>query len=233
MNTPNEVLSIVQIPSKFYRFRSRMVDRGPACGSWDERDIKNEPMLFSCDHDSAFQLGGPITRAILSALPADWKNRPAIIDSRVHMLMPGWYPCIPGYHHDDVPRNRIDGQPDYDDPAYHAEHLMVLVNGDIAPTDFAIGDADFPTVPVGGKCYREWHPLVERYTTSGILERASAPSMVFLQFDAHTWHQGVRAVAGGWRYFIRLSRNTARTANPANEVRRQVQVYLETPMEGW
>jgi ribosomal protein L4 len=42
---------------------------------------------------------------------------------------------------------------------------------------------------------------------------------------------GTRAVKNGWRLFIRASWNTDR--KPTNEFRRQVQVYMENPMEGW
>lgn len=97
--------------------------------------IKNEPMLFSCDCIHARRLGGPITHAFLDSLPTDWLLADDfVVDSRVHMLMPGWFPAIPGYHHDDVPRSREDGQPDYIAPAYRSEHVMMLVNAEVCPT---------------------------------------------------------------------------------------------------
>lgn len=80
---------------------------------WPTEIVKNEPMLFSCDLDATRELGGPITRAWLDAILTDASIGPYIIDTRVHMLMPGFWPCIPGWHHDDVPREREDGQPDY------------------------------------------------------------------------------------------------------------------------
>jgi hypothetical protein len=57
------------------------------------------------------------------------------------------------------------------------------------------------------------------------------PSDTVVFFDDRTWHQGTRAVKNGWRLFIRASWNTNRKAT--NEFRRQVQVYMENPMEGW
>ena len=52
-------------------------------------------------------------------------------------------------------------------------------------------------------------------------------------FDWQTFHAGVKAVAGGWRWFGRVSRNTDRTKNITNEIRVNAQVYLDFLTEGW
>jgi hypothetical protein len=204
---------------------------GDKLNGFSESIIKNETMLFNCDFESAYILSNEPTRQFLNALPEDWKNNRTIIDSRVHMLMPNWYPCIPGYHHDDVPRERSDGQPNYFDPSYRSEHAMILYNGSICPTEFAIGIAEFDDVQLGDIYYKKWHQSVMEKLNAGQLEKISAPENTVIFFNDRTWHQGVKAVSGGWRLFIRASRNTGR--RPTNEVRRQVQVYLENPMEGW
>ena len=197
-----------------------------------ESDIKNTVMLFSSNIDYAYNTSDVLTRKFIDALPEEWKNDPTvIIDSRVHMLMKGWFSCIPGFHHDDVPRSREDGQPNYINPEYKSEHILCLVNGEICPTEFAIGEAEFEDVPVGGKYYKTWHGVVEKYLKDGKLARYSAPSNTLVYFDWQTWHQGVRAIKDGWRWFIRATRNTNRTHK--NEIRRQVQVYLDAPLEGW
>src|SRR5580700_1237659 len=111
---------------------------GSRLPEFPRRVVKNEPMLFNCDFDAAWRLGGPITRYFIDAVlraggfgsPAEaprYFDAPIIVDTRVHMLMPGWYPCIPGWHHDDVPRTRADGQPDYVTPVYKARHAMAMV----------------------------------------------------------------------------------------------------------
>jgi len=48
-----------------------------------------------------------------------------------------------------------------------------------------------------------------------------------------SFHQGTAAVQSGWRWFCRVSRNTKRALEPKNEIRKQVQVYMKNPMEGW
>jgi len=214
-----------------YTFDSQIQYGTETQKTFSVEDVKNEPMLFNCDIETAARLGGTLTKEFLSILPDDWKNsNDFIVDSRVHMLMPGFFPCIPGFHHDDVPREREDGQPNYINPSYRAEHVLMLV-GDCCPTEFAIGESKFPEVPTGGKYYKVWHPMVVDKIKSGELISVSAPSNRLVFFNDRTWHQGVRAKKGGWRWFIRASRNTKR--KPTNELRRQVQVYLETPMEGW
>lgn len=211
---------------------STITYRGSFKSDWDQTAIKNEPMLFNCDLDSAYRLGGPITRAFIDGLGSDYTDCPVVVDSRVHMLMPGWFPCIPGFHHDDVPRSGAAGQPNYIDPEYRSIHLLGLVNGDICPTEFALGQIELD-IPESGIIYKQWHPLVVDAVESGQLTSVSARSGEYLEFDDRAFHQGVKALSTGWRWFIRISRNTDRTKHCTNEVRRQVQVYLENPMEGW
>lgn len=204
---------------------------GETLKEYDQSVIKNEPMLFNCDYESAFIMGGEPTREFLKALPLDWQDNKTIIDSRVHMLMPGWYPCIPGFHHDDVPRERSDGQPEYNNPSYRSKHAMILYNGGICPTEFALGTAEFDEVSLNEIIYKHWHKEVVDKLETGELLRHRAHNNTIIYFDDRTWHQGVKAISNGWRLFIRASRNTNRVAT--NELRRQVQVYLEKPMEGW
>lgn len=206
---------------------------------FSQDQVKNEPMLFNCNANSAYQLGGPITQEFISLLPDEWKSVPLVIDSRVHMLMPGWYPCIPGWHHDDVPRTRADGQPNYAEGQDRSEHIIALVNGDICPTRFATGLATFST-PRSGVIYAAWHKRVEQLIERGQLTTQDAPSNRLIHFNDRTWHTGTKAVSNGWRFFIRASRywdadgNVIARRNPrTNEVRRQVQVYLDDPHKGW
>lgn len=215
--------------TKSYSFSSRF-RVGGKMPMFSQSAVKNEPMLFGCDIEHADEFGGVITHKFLELLVSDgWDD--AVIDTRVHMLMPGWFPAIPGWHHDDVARG-ADSQPDYDDMPYQSEHAMALVNGDICPTQFAIGIVNLPA-PVNGRgaTYGQWHPMVDIAVADGILKTVDAPTNQLIYFDWQTFHQGVAARENGWRWFGRASRKTDR--RPTNEIRRQVQVYLAHPMEGW
>jgi len=203
-------------------------------------DVKNEPMFFNCDYKFAHYYGGAITKSFLNALPEDWEEG-IVFDSRVHMLMPGWFPAIPGYHHDDVPRPEIPvgqhfataGQPDYVNPRYKAEHIMALVNADICPTNFVIGKCEMQEVPEGSLVYRQWDKEIKDLIEFDQVRVTRCPDRQLVYFDCDCFHSGVKAISNGWRWFGRVSRNTERTNKITNEIRKQVQVYLEFPMEGW
>jgi hypothetical protein len=195
-------------------------------------EVKDEPMLFSCSPQEAFRLGGPLTARFLNALPFGWLGgHDVIVDSRVHMLMEGWYPCIPGWHHDDVPRSRGDGQPNYISPEYETEHCMWLAGDKIASTEFAIGRVEMPEVPLGEIVYGKWSLIVNRLLSEDKLTRVTAPMHTLVHFNWQTFHQGVAATGKGWRFFIRASKG--RVPRSIGEVRRQVQVYLKAIEGGW
>jgi hypothetical protein len=208
--------------------------------NFTDNEIKNEPMLFNNDYFGALKNGGFITRSFLNFLPFDWRISPLVIDSRVHMLMPGWYPCIPGWHHDDVPRLRSDGQPEYEAPTDRAEHILMLVNAHLAPTEFALGSASFDVPPIGRVIYEDWHKEVNLAIEFKELVVHSAPDKTLVKFNDRTWHRGVAAVDNGWRFFIRASRYFDKDGNPiarrnkrTNEIRNQVQIYMSAENAGW
>lgn len=223
------------------KFDSRFTTLGAFGADVDNSAIKNEPMFFNSDLDFAFKNGGRITRSFIDALPKKVLASDVVFDSRVHMLMPGWFPAIPGYHHDDVPRPTIPvgqhfvtaGQPDYDAPRYRSQHIMGLVNAEVCPTHFAVGKCVMPEVADGELIYRKWHTEVERLLAAGQLDLATAPDRQLIGFDCDAFHTGSKAIAAGWRWFGRVSWDTERTSRISNEIRQQVQVYLEFPMEGW
>lgn len=205
---------------------------------FDEKIVKDEPMLFSCDVANAWVRGGPITRNFLETFfggedQIPFKDKGYCMDSRVHMLMPDWWPCIPGWHHDDVPRSRPDGQPNYATPEYHSKHCLALVNGEICPTEFAVGKVDMPHVD--GTVYEEWTKIVDDKVFTGELMKTRVPSNRLVYFDCESFHQGTKAVKRGWRWFGRISWDAGyEEGRPHfNETRKQVNVYMDKPMKGW
>ncbi len=220
-------------------FDSRFQDIGAFNANWSQDALKNEPMFFNANAAWARDNGGPITRAFVDALPGEWRN--GVLDSRVHMLMQGWFPAIPGWHHDDVPRPPIPtgqhfataGQPDYNAPRYRARHVMGLVNGGICPTAFAVGACTMPAVADGEIIYGVWTHEVDRLIAAGSLSRVLAPSGRVLAFDWQTFHTATATTGSGWRWFCRVSLDTERMASASNEIRQQAQVYLALPTAGW
>ncbi len=219
---------------KNYTFDSqiKLGDKYPY--EYTDLDIQHEPMFYRANKRFARNNGNILTRTAINLLPEDWRSLPddeVSIDSRSHMLKKNWWPCIPGWHHDQIPRNRSDGQPDYDNPG-NAEHIMMLLNAEVAPTEFATGKAEFSDVASGEVYYKIWHSIVEDKIKNNELKKISAPNGQFIHFDKFSWHQGTAAVKNGWRWFIRFSRNLE-GRKPKNEIRRQVQVYVNEPFNGW
>lgn len=211
--------------------------------------IPHEEMIVKGDRKFALENGGVITRNLIQHLPLDWQNHEIVVDTRVHMLMKGMFPCVPGWHHDYVARTAPGGQPNYDNFGYRSEHLMLLVNAEVAPTQFAIGEAEYDPVPLGTNVYQQWHKETNYHLSSGKLVAVDAPSNQWLLFNDLTMHQGVQAKWSGWRYFIRVSRffiNVEKFTHTEgedriylqppeifNQNRKQVQVYMSDPTMGW
>lgn len=215
------------------RFNSQISILG-ALPNFEESIVKNEPMFFNASPEFAYENGGEITKRFIELTANACGGIPCVIDTRVHMLMKGWYPCIPGWHHDDVPRTTATGQPNYKTPEYFAKHILGLVNGDICPTQFALGECDLPEIGDDKVCYREWHPQIDNLCNSGKMDRYDAVGNPIIGFDAHSFHQGQKANASGWRWFGRISYDTERTKKITNEIRTQVQVYIPAPdYMGW
>lgn len=204
-----------------------------------EEVIKDETMFFNTSPEFArTQPNTLITKAFLDTvdkyLTKTFGTIPAyVLDSRVHMLMKGWYACIPGWHHDDQPRSIPNGQPNYHNPEYNAKHIMALVNGNICPTEFARGECELPDIEDDEMYYKKWHPLIDQMCNDGKLERFKAIGDPVIYFDNHSFHQGAMANARGFRWFARVSWDTDRTKKITNEIRRNANVYLPAPMEGW
>lgn len=154
------------------------------------------------------------------------------------MLMEGWTPCIGGWHHDDVPRTREDGQPNYVNPEYRSQHILGLVNGEISPTKFVEGQVVLDEVPLGEVVYGKWHKEIEKQLqdkTKDCVVR-ECPSNRLIHFDCDDFHSGQKAVKFGWRWFGRLTYNAGYETGHRkrfNEIRRQVNVYLDQPNGGW
>lgn len=66
--------------------------------------VKNTPSLWQADLDTAARYGGDLTRAALGAMRLRGDKKHIVVDTKVHMLMPGQCPAIPGWHTDGAPR---------------------------------------------------------------------------------------------------------------------------------
>jgi hypothetical protein len=204
--------------------------------------IKDEPMLFRAEPGFAFAHGDLLTMDFLRAAEKIWGNLDGcIVDSRHHMLMPGMVPCIPGWHTDDAPRSPdyYGGQPNIFTPEYETQHLLCVVDaGTGSLTEFLRGPVELPRgviefnyVVDGMNFYKSVDRMVERGTVGGACERVTPISGDVVEFDVHSWHRGVPAKARGFRFFIRITRDSRHKVE--NEIRSNAQVYITDTSYGW
>lgn len=208
----------------------------------DAAVIKDETMLFSADPEFAFAKGGPITRKAIEFLISNlgMPDDNVVIDTRVHMLKPGWNPAIPGWHCDAVPRG-ADGQPDFSDPSLDdIEHYLLVIDADDQPTGAMTEFVDlkspvrFPAPDAGENVWGVHSRIINELLDAEArhLEVLTLESGRLYRFTAHDYHRSVPATGSGWRYFLRASVNT-KTRGPFNEIRQQVQVYMPDADLGW
>jgi len=187
--------------------------------------IRHEPMLFQCSREFAEAHGGPLTRACLRRLPYEHVR----IDTRSHMLMPGQYPCIPGWHCD-FKQVAPDGTQVHDeDTDASTRHLLCTSPG--APTDFLLDRDVEVSVP------RLTWGEVDRYVCRAEPACASYEPGTLIEFDANELHRGSPHTGEPchWRYFFRATQfapGDPRRGAYANEIRTQVQVYCDVHA-GW
>lgn len=216
--------------------------------SFSQEEIKNETMLFSADYEFARKNGDGLTHLFLDNLPEDFKKSKLVIDTRVHMLMPGWYPCIPGWHHDDIPRKGRFGQPNYIDPEYYSEHILMVVNSSVAPTEFLTGNVVLKLPSPEEVIYNVWNKEINLRLNSNPPEDwkvTPVEDSTLYVFNWETFHRGTVTVKNGWRFFIRASRyfkdkyksvedhERFQRRTSKNQIRRQVQIYMSELEAGW
>ncbi|AMR79434.1 hypothetical protein [Cupriavidus nantongensis] len=201
--------------------------------------IKAEPMFFRADLDFARREGGLLTHEFLREAEEIWGDiSNVIIDSRHHMLMPGMYPCIPGWHTDDAPRSPAycGGQPNIFTPHYETEHLLCVVDcGTESLTEFLVGDVELSRRYIerkwaedGANFYKTADRLLDTYAPG---ERIQVKSGQIAEFNVHSWHRGMPAKHRGFRWFIRMTRYSKHKVE--NEIRSNAQVYLTDAAYGW
>lgn len=215
--------------------------------------IENTPTLARCSIEDAAVYGGTLTREALGAMQLRGDRRYIIVDTKVHHLLPGFIPSIPGWHTDGVPRGdgmspvahgepnlrrQLDAYPD-DAPRYH-----LLVTGDHCPTEFYLPQwwFDVDVDGVGSDLYREMTAQMNQ-----TLEKARRADSVFadslvwqtppntvVEWDWWNVHRATVATGRGWRFLIRVTEtdHIEPRRNPNDFIRRQNMVYAPAEF-GW
>ena len=159
----------------------------------------------------------PIAKFVLSQLPKE----SYIIDTRVHMLKPSWYPCIPGWHYDEISRTE-DKKLDFENNDYSKIHyLFILDFGTGSFTEFC--EPNLETWPTD---YTQLNEIINEQKP----ELIRTGNNIIYKFGNTDAHRGIPATGHGFRYFFRATLNSQRQAR--NEIRKQLNVYLDVN-KGW
>jgi hypothetical protein len=204
--------------------------------------IKNTPQLWNASLDDALKYGGELTKAAIGAMNLKFDRKHVIVDTKVHMLMPGFFPAIPSWHTDGVPRGtelRPDakGAPNiYAQQDMSSSHFHLLVTGDGCLTEFINQplNLDCPAEPTTD-LYKVISENVQELTTLyGVDIITPMPSCQVLEWDWWNIHRGIKAKKHEWRYLIRVTETDH--MQPQTDLRQilrtQIQVYVPESF-GW
>jgi hypothetical protein len=162
----------------------------------------------------------PIAKLLLDNIP----HGEYIVDSRTHMLKPGWLPCIGGWHYDEVKRD-AEGKLDWDNNIDKTHYLLILDFGTGSMTQYV--NMSIPEI----KNYEKLNSLIKVAEEDLCIDIETCDNNSIYMFDCLDAHKGQKATGDGWRYFIRATANTQREYT--NEIRYQTQVYIEDEYKGW
>jgi hypothetical protein len=205
-------------------------------------EIKNTPSLWNASLEDALKYGGDLTKAAIGALDLKFDRKYIIVDTKIHMLMPNFYPAIPSWHTDGVPRGEnlnpsfkgnpdIFAQEDMSDTRFH-----LLVTGEGCKTEFlkeSNVEFEIPDTPSS-----DLYKMINKQISEGIenkkLNNYQVPSCTAVEFDWWTLHRGIQASKHEWRYLIRVTETDH--MQPQTDLRQiirtQQQVYVPSNF-GW
>ena len=200
----------------------RVMDHIDVLPRWEA--LKDEKNFYQSSPKFVWDNGGPIARDFLDILYADgFEDTKWIIDQRVHHLQAGYYPAIPGYHLDWIPRKDKGTLPDLSViPDY--EHVVLIV-GETSLTEFVA--EPFETL-VEYQTFEEYNDYIKKNK----LGTWSVRNGDMVHFTSGDWHRPVEAQQTEWRMLIRASR-VDHVKQPTNQIRNQSQVYIPIQEASW
>lgn len=200
--------------------------------------VKNTLSLWSCSLEDAVKYGGELTREALSNIPLVGGYKHTIVDTKVHMLIKGFCPAIPGYHTDHTPRGKDLNPLTKDQPNIHLQEtnkaptLHLLVTGNHCLTDFLVDplDLNIPEKPTSDL----FKIISEQVNQKADLKKMTADSCRWYSWDWWNLHTGVIASGFEWRYLIRVTETDYQ--EPEKDLRKiirtQQNVYVPQSI-GW
>lgn len=204
-------------------------------------EIKHAVGLYRASLDDAIRFGGELARHALSSITILGNRQYITVDTKIHMLIPGMYPGIPGWHTDGVPRGPRDSavasirlSPIGDVPADISRQ-----EGEFSPlyhsltlgschTLFDGSPREVADTPVGPDLYAAITRQVGEDTNSWFYPER------WVSWDWWQLHRAQPSTSGGWRYLIRVTESDYLTPliDLRDVLRTQQQAYLPETY-GW
>ena len=178
-------------------------------------EIENTPTLRQASLDTALRFGGTLTRKAIGAMNLTNSRKYIVVDTKIHFLMKGWCPSIPGWHTDGVPRGKElnpagSGLPDIGSqaiiknrpPIYH-----LLVCGSNSLTNFIEDrniELEVPDEPTD-YLYAAITKDVKEKLAYRKINTFTLPECQVITWDWWELHSAEWASERGWRYLIRVT----------------------------
>lgn len=221
-----------------FRFNTTEPRVGRGIENPPDDEIRNTPGLFQASLDDALKYGGELTRAALSAFDLHGDREYVVVDTKIHMLKPGFMPAIPGWHTDAVPRATHSASPvgplppdlarqiDLQSPRMH-----LLTTGTGCHTLFAVDPIELDLEANGTTdLYAEVTRKMEAEYGGAFQEYPCRA----VEWDWWQLHTAQCARASEWRFLIRVTETDycAPNSDLRDVLRTQQQVYVPTEF-GW
>jgi hypothetical protein len=134
--------------------------------------------------------------------------------------MHGFYPSIPGWHCDDIPRGTKYAQPDLDKRNGGVIHFCCLISDhpEVSNTEYINEQLQIDVDPAN-----VWSSVDRLINSHGARCVEVAKPGEIIRFTQSTLHRATPCKVPGWRLFFRLSITHRK---PVNVLRNQVQVYV-------
>ncbi|ANA86572.1 hypothetical protein PBI_CLUBL_74 [Gordonia phage ClubL] len=191
--------------------------------------IEGTPNLRRAGLSDAILFGGPAVRDLLERSPIVGDREYVFVDTKVTMLMPGWYPAIPGWHTDGVPRGEKGDPSDYGNPSLpkqltqRSPRFHTIVAGVPCLTEFLLGYYELEIEhDEDSKMYGEMTNLVSKMAYHG---RVPQPQ-VWSSWDWWQIHRATESRHRGWRLLIRITESDLVRPSTRDFIRTQNQVYV-------
>ena len=210
--------------------------------------VKNTLGLWNASVEDCLKFGGDLTRSAIGAMNLRNDRKYIVVDVKVHMLMKGQCPAIPGWHTDGVPRHAngspaAGGEPNLLMQIEHEKHGIrppryhLLVTGQHCLTEAIDGQFAMdmePEMMNSSGLYKRLSTEVNNKLRVDLLSKYELKSCTVAEWDWWFVHQGKISDGYEWRYLIRATETDHLT--PETDLRKiirtQQNVYVPSEF-GW